>query len=80
MLCYTHTVSFNFRDNHTKTVIIILMFQIGKWMAWEIGWQGFSLGTWTWPAEHKVHAPSTTNTVSLQLKAKANIKFKQYKC
>ena len=75
MLCAVHIVSFNFYDNHMKTVIIILMFQIRKWMAREIRWQGFSLGTGTELAEYKAHAPSITNTVS-----EANIKFKQYKC
>lgn len=73
MLCPVHTVSFNFYDNHMKTVIIILMFQIRKWMAWEIRWLGFSLGTGTELAEYKAHAPSITNTIS-----KANIKQHKY--
>ena len=36
LLCAVHIVSFNFYDNHMKTVIIILMFQIRKRTAREI--------------------------------------------
>lgn len=73
LCCALYTLSFNFYDKHMKTVIIILMFQIGKWMAWEIRRLGFSLGTGTELAEYKARAPSITNTVS-----EANIKQHKY--